>query len=106
MTISGALTQNSDRRLKTVVDGMPDVSGIRAVRFRWNDKKMNGDQLDHLGYIAQDVEAVAPYLVSDDSNGYKALDYIGLMVAKIEQLERKVEELTRTVEVLRNGNMG
>ena len=106
MTITGALTQNSDRRLKTVVDGLPDVSGIRAVRFRWNDKKMNGDQLDHLGYIAQDVEAVAPYLVSDDSNGYKALDYIGLMVAKIEQLERKVEELTRTVEVLRNGNMG
>lgn len=106
MTISGALTQNSDRRLKTVVDGLPDVSGIRAVRFRWNDKKMNGDQLDHLGYIAQDVEAVAPYLVSDDSNGYKALDYIGLMVAKIEQLERKVEELTRTVEALRNGNMG
>lgn len=106
MTISGTLTQNSDRRLKTVVDGLPDVSGIRAVRFRWNDKKMNGDQLDHLGYIAQDVEAVAPYLVSDDSNGYKALDYIGLMVAKIEQLERKVEELTHTVEALRNGNMG
>ena len=46
MTISGTLTQNSDRRLKTVVDGLPDVSGIRAVRFRWNDAVISGIAVD------------------------------------------------------------
>lgn len=106
LTIAGSLTQNSDKRLKDICGDIPDVSAIRAVAFRWNDKKVNGDSKNHIGYIAQDVEAIAPDLVDVDSSGYKTLDYVGLMVAKIEQLERKVEELTRTVEALRNGNMG
>ncbi len=91
--IAGTLTQASDARLKDEVGEIPDVSSIRAKRFRWNDKKGEHDYEDHIGYYAQDVEKVAPYLVHEDESGYKSLDYIALLCAKVEQLERRVAEL-------------
>lgn len=87
--IAGTLTQASDARLKDVQGEIPDLSSIRAVRFRWK----NGDDKEHLGYLAQDVEEIAPYLVGVDSNGYKSLDYIALLTAKVEMLEREIEKL-------------
>ena len=93
MTIAGTLTQSSDAQLKTVDGEIPDVSEIHAVRFRWNDVNGQHDDLEHVGYIAQDVEKVAPFMVKKDSNGYKALDYIAFLCAKMEMLERRVKEL-------------
>ena len=93
MTIAGTLTQSSDAKLKTVEGEIPDVSDIHAVRFRWNDVNGHHDDLEHVGYIAQDVEKVAPFMVKKDSNGYKALDYIAFLCAKMELLERRVKEL-------------
>lgn len=87
--IAGTLTQASDARLKDVQGEIPDLSSVRAVRFRWKD----GDDKEHLGYLAQDVEVIAPYLVDVDSNGYKSLDYIALLTAKVEMLEREIEKL-------------
>lgn len=96
--LAGTLTQNSDRRLKTITGEAPDLSGVHAVRFKWNDKKVNGDKAEHIGYIAQDVEAVAPYLVQDDGAGYKTLDYIAVLCAKVELLEKTVVELKSELE--------
>lgn len=96
--IAGTLTQASDARLKDIQGEVPDVSGIRAVRFKWNDRKGTHDEKDHIGYIAQDVERIAPFLVGDDSNGYKSLDYIALLCAKVEWLERKVKALQEAAE--------
>lgn len=95
--IAGTLTQASDARLKDESGEVPDVSSIRARRFRWNDKKISHDDKDHIGYFAQDVEKIAPYLVDEDANGYKSLDYIALLCAKVEALERKVAELEKGV---------
>ena len=94
MWIKGSLTQNSDARLKTECGTVPDVSSIPARVFRWNDKAGVHDDLTHIGYYAQDVESVAPYLVSNDEiTGRKSLDYIGFLCAKVECLERRVTEL-------------
>ena len=98
MTIAGTLTQSSDAQLKTVEGEIPDVSEIHAVRFRWNDVNGQHDDLEHVGYIAQDVEKVAPFMVKEDSNGYKALDYIAFLCAKMELLERRVKELEEKKE--------
>ena len=101
MWIAGTLTQGSDARLKNVLGEAPDLSSIRAVRFKWNDNKANHDDLEHIGYVAQDVEKVAPYLVvEDDDTGYKSLNYLELLCAKVEQLERTVERLTKRVAEL------
>lgn len=99
MWIGGTLTQSSDARQKDIFGDVPDVSSVRAVLFKWNDKKFAHDGLEHIGYIAQDVEKVAPYLVQED-HGYKTLDYIGLLCAKIETLERTVDQLVKRIEQL------
>ena len=91
--IRGVLTQASDARLKTETGEVPDVSDIPARCFKWNDLKVRHDDKLHLGYFAQDVEKVAPYLVDEDAMGYKSLDYIGFLVAKIASLEKRVAEL-------------
>ena len=93
--IAGTLSQGSDARQKDECGAIPDVSSIKAHRFKWNDNKINHDDLEHIGYYAQDVEEVAPYLVSEDASGNKSLDYIGFLCAKIESLEKRVKELER-----------
>ena len=90
--IAGTLTQASDERLKTEYGEVPDVAGIKARRFKWNEKKGRHDDREHIGYFAQDVEAVAPYLVSVDDMGFKSLDYIGFLVAKVDSLEARLEK--------------
>ena len=101
VVIAGSLTQNSDKRLKTIVGKAPDLSGVRAVAFRWRqDIDGEKDKDQHIGYVAQDVEQVAPYLVHEDANGYKTLDYIALLCAKVEQLEQTVTKLTKRVQEL------
>lgn len=90
--IAGTLTQASDERLKTECGEVPDVAGIKARRFKWNEKKSRHDDREHIGYFAQDVEAIAPYLVSVDDMGFKSLDYIGFLVAKVASLEARLEK--------------
>jgi len=93
--IAGTLTQASDQRLKDECGEVPDVSGIKARMFKWNDRKLRHDDKVHLGYFAQDVEKVAPYLVAEDDMGYKSLDYIGFLVAKVASLEARVAQLEK-----------
>lgn len=90
IAISGTLSQGSDGRKKTVLEeDVPDLTPIRAVRFKWNDGR---DDLEHIGYIAQDVEAVAPDMVGEVGE-YKTLDYIQVLTAKVEYLERRIEKI-------------
>ena len=85
-----SFTPTSDGRLKEILPGeIPDLSHIRAVRFRWKDGR---DEKEHIGYIAQDVEKVVPDMVFD-FEGTKSLDYFQVLTAKIEYLERRLERL-------------
>lgn len=86
-------TGSSDLRLKNIQGNIPDVSSISAVRFTWNDLYEDKDNKEHIGYVAQDVEKVAPFLVDEDENGYKRLNYIEFFCAKIQTLEKKIEQL-------------
>ena len=98
--IAGYLIERSDARLKTVIGEPPDLSSIRAVKYKWNEKSYMDDDSEHIGYIAQDVEKLAPYLIHEDDNGYKSLDYIALLCAKVEQLEKTVINLTQRIAEL------
>ena len=91
---SGTLQSTSDGTLKNIKEeSVPDVSSIKAVQFEWNEKAEIDDNAVHTGYIAQEVEAVAPQYVSTNSEGIKSLNYIELLVAKVDSLEKKVSEL-------------
>ena len=100
LCIEGQVISSSDARYKTICGVVPDVSNIHAVRYKWNERKLNHDDIDHIGYIAQDVEPVAPYLVQEDDEGYKSLDYTGLLCAKVEMLEQTVSRLMAKIDEL------
>lgn len=58
------------------------------------DNRSNGSK--HYGFIAQEVEQVLPELVHTDKNGYKSVDYIGvipLLVNAIQELRAKLAEV-------------
>ena len=90
---------SSDERLKdniTVIDSaLAKVKQLRGVEFDWNDKQDLHKGHD-IGVIAQDVEQVAPELVRDREDGYKAVDYpklTALLIEAVKELELKVKEL-------------
>ena len=94
-TIAGTLTQSSDARLKDVSEEeLPDVSDIKAIKFKWKEDA-GRDETEHIGYLAQDVEKVLPYLVKEDAEGNKVLDYIAFLVAKVDSLEKRLAELEK-----------
>lgn len=93
--LAGTLTQSSDAKLKDIIaEELPDVSSIKAVKFKWKENS-NRDSSEHIGYIAQEVEKVLPYLVKEDAEGNKVLDYIAFLVAKVDSLEKRLSELEK-----------
>lgn len=97
MTIAGALTQNSDRRLKDHIDylGEDAVEFIRGLKPAHYIK----DDEHHVGFYAQDVEEVDKWdCMVGEMNDYKTLGYteiIAPLVAYVQKLESRIEELER-----------
>ena len=126
VTVTGTF-MNSDRRLKNSInpfsDGLNIVRQLRPVSFRFNETMKFNTNRTHYGVVAQELQEVAPYLVSPsalktyDDEGYlqKSEDYLKiddsaikwLLVnaindqqelleekeARIEDLEQKVDDL-------------
>src|SRR5690606_35689450 len=92
--ITGVLINPSDVRLKkdihTLGYGLKDVMRLRPVTWVWKDRPAGGTQL---GFIAQEVEAVMPELVSTIKNTeaqleeMKGLNYIGFVPVLISSVQ-------------------
>jgi hypothetical protein len=90
LLISGSITapaffQSSDRRLKTILKRDGDVA-----YFKWKDKR---DTKTHIGYIAQEVRKNYPHQVQQDEKGLLSVNYIEVLVAKVQKLEKRIQEL-------------
>lgn len=112
---SGELKGSSDQRLKTnitTMDGaLASVMRMRGVTFYW-DKSMRPNSSSELqnGFIAQEIEKIFPNLVATDVNGYKTVNYIGVIPVlteaikeqqgQIETLKKENEELKTTLDAL------
>lgn len=92
LTSGGALTassffESSDLRLKSNIINLDvDVSSILA-------KKYIKDDIEEIGYIAQDVESILPSAISKRKDGYLDLSYRQVHTAKIAALEKRITEL-------------
>ncbi len=67
------------------------IGQIRGVNYNWKD---SGKYT--LGVIAQEVEEAFPELVTTDEDGFKAVNYngiVGVLVETVKCLQGKVEEL-------------
>ena len=102
LTITGALTDSSDERLKENIKLIPDaVSKVQALRGVTYTRKDTGEK--STGLIAQDVAPVLPELV-DDSGDFLALRYartVGLLVEAIKQQQIQIDELKSEIETLK-----
>ena len=92
VTITGAMTASgfivsSDKRLKNIVSRSGDMVTYTL--------KADKNKTPHYGYIAQEVEKVLPTTVSTDNDGIKAVNYIEVLVKKVNDLEKKIEQLEK-----------
>ena len=104
ITATGNITTSSDQRLKKNIVDLPSATqilkNIRAVSF---------DRIDidkhQIGLLAQNVRQYYPELVEEDKNKMLSVNY-GMFIApllkgwqeqqaRIEELERKVKQLTK-----------
>ncbi|MCF0041686.1 tail fiber domain-containing protein [Dyadobacter fanqingshengii] len=96
--LNGNLIQTSDRRLKTNIqpfkNSLGKVNGLQGYHYNWEDKTR--DQTMQTGLIAQEVEQVFPELVSTNKDGFKSVNYIGLvphLIESVKELKSKTDEI-------------
>ena len=93
---------SSDYRLKenvtTIENAMDKVAQIRGVEFDWNNKQDSWEGHD-IGVIAQEVEKVAPEIVIERDDGYKAVNYQKLtallIIEAVKELKEEIKELKK-----------
>jgi hypothetical protein len=78
---------SSDARLKDVIERDGDT-----VKFTWKDKR---DDKIHIGYIAQEVQEKYPDQVNESTDGLLTVNYIEVLVAKIQELENRIKQLEK-----------
>jgi len=98
---NSSLSCSSDARLKKNVaqintsDTLTKLSQLSPVFYNWNSEDDTESQ--HAGFLAQQLQAVLPDLVSTDDNGYLSVNYGGLtpyLAAGIQQLNERTSFLT------------
>jgi 2C-methyl-D-erythritol 2,4-cyclodiphosphate synthase len=96
----------SDERLKDniklIKKPLSKILSLDPVEFDWNEKQETYKGHD-IGLIAQQVEAIAPELVTTRSNGYKAIKYDklnSLLVGAIKEQQQQIESLQKQVSEL------
>tara|TARA_R110000764_G_scaffold173259_1_gene259993 strand:- start:465 stop:2672 length:2208 start_codon:yes stop_codon:yes gene_type:complete len=80
---------SSDERLKdNVIDLEP-----KAIDTKWKSFTMKDSSEDYrVGLIAQELEVTNPEFVVTDDAGFKSVKYIDLLIAKIAELEARLEK--------------
>jgi hypothetical protein len=88
-TLSGTLTQSSDRRLKKEINhlthSLSGISNINGYHYKWIEASRSQDL--QTGLIAQEVQKIFPELVQTDEKGFFSVNYIGLIPHLIEAVK-------------------
>ena len=97
----------SDIRLKRFVHvldyGIAEVKKLIPVSWLWKDIQAHGDRKE-IGFIAQDVQALIPEVVSK-KDGYLGIDYpklTAVLVNAIKQQQTQIDDLARKIEELKH----
>jgi hypothetical protein len=114
----GSWVTFSDRRVKHSInpftDGLNVIMQLDPVTFKYNEKSGYADtNKEFVGFIAQDVEKVAPYMVNlyDDSKGTSGLadkrqfDESALnkiLVNAVQQQQAQIEQLKKELQEMKS----
>jgi len=94
LNVEGSLYETSDENLKsnirTIENSLDVIKMVRGVTFDWKRTRKHS-----MGLIAQEVEKVLPYLVQQEQDGNRSINYtaiIGLLVESVKELCKIVED--------------
>jgi len=92
--IAQQLFTSSDARLKEHIETVPDalstLLNLRGVTYDWNPNVphgIKGQKERQYGFLAQEVAQVLPALVQPGLNGYKAVNYQGIIPVTVEAIK-------------------
>jgi len=93
-TLSGNLTatgffESSDKRLKKQLEANFSPNNVQDIQTYLYEK----DGKIEAGYYAQDVQEIMPYAVAEGQDGFLAVAYNQVLVAKVQYLENKLKQL-------------
>jgi len=89
----------SDRRLKTLdgsfSSGLSQIMKLHPVRYRYNKENALGirDTQEHVGLVAQDVQAVIPEAVTENSKGYLLLNNDPILWSMLNAIKEQQKEI-------------
>ncbi len=91
---NGVTQWSSDVRLKeeiqSIADGLEAVKKLRPVSYH---RKQNPLSNKEVGLVAQEVEKVLPELVTEDADGYKYINYVGIIPVLIKAIQEQEERI-------------
>ena len=102
---------SSDERLKDNITPisrcLDKVLSLDAIEFDWNDKQETYTGHD-IGLIAQQVQKIAPEIVTERSDGYLAMKYekvVPLLVGAVQEQDALLDDLESQVnKLIKNSN--
>ncbi|WP_435625642.1 tail fiber domain-containing protein [Flagellimonas sp.] len=105
--VSDARFKKDIQKLESSLDKIKEIDGVSYYmrKNEFPDMKF-GDTMEY-GFTAQDVEEVFPNLVSTNKEGYKSLNYTGIIPVLVEALKEQqamIENLQEEIRDLKNGD--
>ncbi|MFC1581737.1 tail fiber domain-containing protein, partial [Candidatus Neomarinimicrobiota bacterium] len=104
---TGAWNNDSDGRKKkniaTIDQALDKVQNLRGVNFEWKETEHHEEGLQ-MGFIAQEVEAVIPEVVSNGGDSY-SMQYsplTALLVEAVKEQQQIILDLKQRVQSLEN----
>ena len=101
----------SDLRYKTNIaplnNALGDILNLRGVSYDWDREKWpakNFSDAKQFGFIAQELEKIFPELVTTDTDGYKAVNYVGVVPVLVEAVktqQKQIDAQKREIEELK-----
>jgi hypothetical protein len=104
LRLIGTVVNDSDIRYKRNIADLADpldaILGLHGVSYQWKQGLAGVPDTDRtqIGFLAQEVEKVLPYLVHTNDKGYKSVNYIGVVPVLVEAVKtqnRRMETLSK-----------
>lgn len=81
-------TAVSDRRVKNSIKNTePLLQKLTSLQLK--NYKYNGSDVVTTGYIAQEVRSVFPHLVTEQEDGYLAINYLGFITLAVQAIKEQ-----------------
>lgn len=109
--LSGVFWISSDKRFKTgikkIVSVNDKIKKLNGYTYNYNREgfeERNFTPGEQMGLLAQEVKEVFPQLVNEDSKGYLAVNYQGMIPVLLEAVKEQQKQIDELKALVKDGN--